>query len=471
MSSTAIPAALDACQVRSAAFLLLLAPVPFVCMAAVLLDVAAAAGFALLALAIGVIWSAGRQDSGTAAALLQIFLVAAICHAVVGYLIAGPTSRLIWIGTQAANAYAQAFVIISAGIVATAVGYALAAGRQKHALCAVCRRLQFDERRVVTVARLLIIPGVAIIALVYLRIGLIPLLASSPGRARYFNYQLSDDYLLYEWLVSRGLDLLTFSLPIVIASALWNRKWLDGLLALAGAAAFLVPLRRANVMSVVIVLVLMHWLKAGKTQLKYAAMLLVLVAAYAASQLVLINIVGLADFDAETGFAVAGSALSEVRDLGWTIDLLDGERLNGATFVQALVPLPSLMSEFSQRHSLRAVTSQLIGLDAERRTGGLRLTLAGEAYLNFGYFGPVAVCLLLGVGCAYLQAAIRELARHQTMWAYYVSGVVFVWVCFWLYLGGTQAAATIKVGTALLFVTLYGSRVPRGRAAEAVGQQ
>ncbi len=457
-SAPAIPT-VPARDLRTAAYLLLLVPVPVACLMAMLLGVAPLLATLLLAGGLAVSCTVARVTAANDLPLVRMFFVVAACHAAIGYLIAGPTSRLIWIGTSAAEDYAHAFVVISAGLFSATVAYAIVATRRQPRFIGFCRKWQFNDARLLAFARILVVPGIAAIVFVYARIGLVPLLADSPGRARYINYQVSDDFLVYEWIVSRALDLLTFSLPLIIGSAVWNRKWLDRLLALAGAAAFLVPLRRANMLSVVIVLVLMHWLKTGRTQLKHVAIVLVLAAVYAASQLVFINL-WLADFESDTAFAVAGSALPEVRDLGWTIDLMDGDRLNGTTFLQALVPLPSLVSDFSQTHSLRAVTSRLIGLDAERRTGGLRLTLAGEAYLNFGYFGPVLVGALFGMVCAYLEAVIDELKKRRTTWANYTAAVLFVWICFWVYLGGTQAAATIKIGSVLLIGALFLARMP-----------
>jgi oligosaccharide repeat unit polymerase len=447
-------------------WLLIAAPLPFLCYAAVELDIAPLAAIVLVSVSVMVLWP--QRHAGTAATLIIAFFLVAACHVIVGYIVADRTSRLIWIGTRAEQVYAQAFLLISAGLLAATIGYALASSFPKSRVQEFCRRLDFNDARVIAVARTFIVPGALLVAFVYARIGLIPLLADSPGRARYFNYQLSSDYLLDEWLVSRALDLLTFSLPLVIASAIWHKKWLDGVLATLGLTALLVPLRRANLMSVFFVLLLMHALKVGRPQLKHAGVVIALIAAYAISQFVFVNIVGFGDFDAESGITVAGSALPEVRDLGWTLDLLHGQSLYGTTFVQALVPIPSLLSDFSQTHSLRVVTSRLIGLDVDRQTGGLRLTMAGEAYLNFGYFGPVIVGLLFGVACAYVETAMRVLATRRAMWAHCLAAVLFVWLCFWVYLGGTQAAATVKIGGALLLLTLYLSRTRPDNAVAPV---
>jgi hypothetical protein len=444
--------------------------IPVLCLTAELAGAGPVLALYLLVVGIAIVFKTSKTSdgkSGFSNTLLRIFFLAAACHVVVGYLIAAPTSRLIWIGTNAPNAYAKSFLVIAAGLFAATLGYAWSISRPKLRVGAYCNRLHFNDTRLFMTARFIVLLGIALIALVYAHLGIVPMLADSPGAARYFNYQVSDDYLLYEWLVSRGMDLLTFGLPLVAASALWNKKWIDRLLTLAGTAAILLPLRRANLMSAVVVLVLMQAMKTGKSVLRYGAVFLVLLLAYAASQLFFINLFGGADFDEQTAFSVSGSALPEVRDLGWTIDLLQDERLNGTTFLQALVPVPSLISDFSQTHSLRYVTSRLIGLDAERHTGGLRLTLAGEAFLNFGYFGPAGIGFLFGILCTYVQAAANVLSEHHADWANYTAGTILVWVCFWLYLSGTQSAATIKVGTALLLVTLYLSRFRSGQLPSA----
>lgn len=444
-------------------WLLALVPIPLICYFAVWLDVATYAAVILLIASTLVLIGVQHRNQSSAATLISAFFLVATCHVLIGYALAGPSSMLIWIGTSAGRDYARAFLLISAGLVSAIVAYAVAGANTGGRIRELCRRFEFTDKKLFTIARLLIVPGALLVALVYARIGLIPLLADSPGRARYFNYQLSSDYLLDEWLVSRALDLLTFALPLVVASALWRKKWLDLLLSVVGMAALLVPLRRANLMSAFFVLLVMHTLRTGRAQLKHAVVVLLLIGGYAISQFVFINIISAGEFETDAGVAVAGSALPEVRDLGWTLGLMHDERLYGTTFLQSLVPVPSLLSNFSQTHSLRAVTSRLIGLEAERSTGGLRLTLAGEAYLNFGYFGPVILGALFGFACGWLNAAMSALAERRAMWALYAAAVFFVWLCFWLYLGGTQAAATIKIGSGLLLLSLYLSRAPRSR--------
>jgi len=153
----------------------------------------------------------------------------------------------------------------------------------------------------------------------------------------------------------------------------------------------------------------------------------------------------------------AGSALPEVRDLGWMMSIND-EKWYGMTFLQAVLPIPSFVSEFSHEHSLRQITTRAIGLDVEGQTGGLRLTLAGESYFNFGYFGVAVVGFLFGLACAVLDAAVAQLKNTDGIAGIYLSALLFSWLCFWLYLAGTQAAATIKIGLILMIFVLFFSR-------------
>jgi len=155
---------------------------------------------------------------------------------------------------------------------------------------------------------------------------------------------------------------------------------------------------------------------------------------------------------------VASTALPEVRDLGWTISLLDGETLNGVTFAQALIPLPSISSDWSSSHSLRAISTKLIGLDESGQTGGLRLTIFGEGYINFGYFGAIGAGFLWGLAVGWCEKLLQATGKHGTDFANYAAVMCFVWICFLVYLAGTQAAATVKVGGLLVLGVAWASK-------------
>lgn len=442
---------------RSAGLVLLLFAMPAVFWTATAAQMEVPAALVMLATAALVFRAAARYKFGSAKTVIALFIAVASCHAMMGYAMAGPTSIAIWIGTGADRVYATAFLVVSSGLLATAVGYALAIPLPKTSMCAAIRRFHADDSRLIQAARLIAVAGTVLMFAVYAAVGIVPFLVESFARARYLS-GAGDEYVLFEWLAARALDLLTFGVPLVLLSALWRRRKLDWAISALAIVALLLPLRRANLLTAVFLVLIVGALHAGKLSYRRIAVVGALVTAYGLSQLLFVSFNSLDQLDVDRAVVIAAGALPEIRDLGWTIELLGNERLFGQTFVQALVPIPSFLSDFSQTSSLRAITSRMIGLDMQRQTGGLRLTLAGEAYLNFDLFGPVLVGALFGLLCATVEVAFLELRSRRALWAYFSAALFFVWTCFWLYLGGTQSAATIKIGSILLVASLWWAR-------------
>jgi hypothetical protein len=439
---------------RSSAIAILLLALPAICWAAMSSGMEVATGFVMLAFTAVLFRRASRDRFGSSATVVGLFFAGAICHAAVGFVMAGPASISIWIGTAAERVYATAFLVVSTGLLACSAGYFFAIPLAMKRMRSAIRGFRADDARLVQIARLIALSGAALMFAVYAAVGIVPMLADSFDRVRYLS-SAGDEFAIYDWLAARALDLLTFSLPLLLVSAFWRRRKLDAALAVVATVAILLPLRRANLLTVVFLVLILGALRTGKFGVRRLAMAGTFVALYALSQLLFVSFASLGDLDMDRGAAIAAGALPEIRDLGWTIELIGEERLQGVTFLQALVPIPSFLSDFSQRDSLRAITSRLIGLDMQRQTGGLRLTLAGEAYLNFDLFGPVLVGFLFGMLCASVENAFREFRDRRALWAYFTAALLFVWTCFWLYLGGTQSAATIKMGLALLAVSLW----------------
>lgn len=439
---------------RTGGYIVLLIALPAIFWSATASGLEAPAGFAMLALSAVLFRSSAARRFGSCATVIGLFLFVAICHASVGYVMAGPTSISIWIGTAADRVYATAFLVVSSGILAMVAGYAISIPYPMTGACNFISRLSADDNRLIQAGRIIAIAGSALMFAVYAAVGIMPFLVESFSRARYLS-GAGDEFVIYDWLAARALDLLTFGFPLVLVSALWRRKKLDWALGIISAIALLLPLRRANLLTAVFLVLIVGALHAGKLSRRRIAAAGALVALYGVSQLLFVSFGNLGELDVDRGVVIAAGALPEIRDLGWTIELIGNERLNGQTFVQALVPIPSFLSDFSQTSSLRAITSRMIGLDMQRQTGGLRLTLAGEAYLNFDLFGPILVGFIFGVLCAAVEVVFRELRGRHALWAYFTAALLFVWTCFWLYLGGTQSAATIKIGSGLLIVSLW----------------
>jgi hypothetical protein len=124
------------------------------------------------------------------------------------------------------------------------------------------------------------------------------------------------------------------------------------------------------------------------------------------------------------------------------------------------------MDDFSQKYKLGEITIRLMQLENDRKTGGLRMTLAGEAYMNFGFFGVAVLGFLFGVGCALVDNLSRWARARNNLGTSYAASLLFVWLCFWIYLSGSGMAAALKTSLALAFLMFFFSRKKPG-AAEA----
>lgn len=395
---------------------------------------------------------------------IKFFAVASIAHCIIGYFIALPTSTMIWIGSAASSYYEQSFAIIASGLLCCC-GAMVAAinSQQDHWLADIFARFSIDDRKLARTAVVMCIGGAILVIVIYARLGVIPLLSGSLGTTRYFTQSLSDSYKRDEWIVNRGLDLLMYSVPLIFCFGTWNRRRAYQVIATIGFFALILPLRRSTLISIACTLLIMNSLRSGRLRKRYVISIVALIVIYAATQLLFLGIISdSGPVDAGNAAAGIGSALPEVRDLGWVISLTHGERYWGATLVQAFVPIPSFISDFSQKNSLRNVTTKLIGLDDSETTGGLRLTLAGEGFLNCGYVGGTLTSILLGLMLANLNTLFKK--SPKSLYQLFITSQLFAWLCFWVYLAGTQAAATIKIGVMLVAILMFISRAKQCRA-------
>jgi oligosaccharide repeat unit polymerase len=440
--------------------LLALCTIPLISLVAVESGIASTIGVIFVVIGVATAVQAARLSFGSGETPTTIFVKVAACHALLGFVIAGPTSTVIWGSTNISAYYGPAFIVVASGLAASAIGYSVALKSPMRRLARFCSITQVDDRKLVLYARFLLLIGAAMMVTIYAKLGMLPLFSGNAGVARYFTEEVSDTYLRDEWLVNRALDLLTYTIPLVFCAGYWNRRRADFVVAGIGFLALLLPLRRANLMSVVVLSLVMLALRKGRLRIRarYVVIALLIIAVYAGSQLVFLGVITGGDADVRTSAAAIGSALPEIRDLAWIMSLTPGQYWYGITFIQPLVLLPSFISEFSQKNSLRALTTKLIGLDEDREGGGLRLTFPGEAFLNFSYFGPVIVGFFFGLACAYLDRSTAIWMEARELPGIYLAGLFFCWLCLWLYLAGTQAAATIKVGLIQTLVLFLASR-------------
>lgn len=416
-------------------------------------------GTGLLAGAIGLARDAANRSFGTAKTVCVLFFWLAAAHVFFGFLMAGLTSEHISVRSNAQTLYANAMFADSLGIFAGALGYRWKLDGQAGGFPRVLPVL-VDTELAERLLYILLVCGAALMFVVYWRLGFTQYL-SQPEKwpfLRYITSDLAGGTAKDEWFANRAMDLLTVSLPLVIFRVSKRPRIIGIALVMLGCLAILLPLRRANLLEILFAAILLIGIRRHDMYRVTRRVILAAAVVYFISQCIFL--LGAFSYGLDPGevLTVSSTGLPEVRDLAWTMSLLNGETLNGVTFAQALVPLPSIASDWSSTHSLRAISTKLIGGDQAGQTGGLRLTIMGEAYVNFGYVGVMIICFLWGCAVAWSDRLLQSIQEIKALFASYLAVMCFVWIGFLTYLAGTAAAAPIKMGALLLFGVAWASR-------------
>jgi oligosaccharide repeat unit polymerase len=378
-------------------------------------------------------------------------------HSLFGYWAASNSTGAIWIGSNAEQMFHRSLFVIATTLLVAAFAYDLGLRYAPSRTQRFCAGLDISEHKLIVVARILLVLGCLLETFVIVAAGFMPILTSDPGVSRYLSPDLTNKYKEFEWILYLALDLLACALPIVLFSGLVNRRNLDRLLAIVGIVEVIITLRRSYLISLVAVLLLTVAFVKGKFPRRYAAYLALLVLAYFASQLILLNTLG-EPLNDKTATSATLSGLPEVRDLGWVMSLMRDKKLYGATFV-SLIPLLGRVSDFKSEYGLVETTTQLIGLDGMAMTGGLRITVGGEGFLNFGAVGCLFMGAIFGFLCSRLSHLNNVLLKKRDLASSYLASSLFLWLCFWFYLAGTEATGAVRNGLMLIVFMFYLARV------------
>jgi hypothetical protein len=429
-------------------------------------------GFSVLGVTLALVRSTAARRLGTTKTLCVLFFALAAVHVFTGFLLAGLTTAHTSIRSNADVYYANALLIDSVGLLAGALGYTWKLqGRAIPLERSLPVLVNSDSSE--KLFRWLLLSGAALMFAVYWRLGFLDYLRI-PAKWPFLRYITSDiagGSAKDEWFANRAMDLLTVALPFLVYRVVKRPRVLAILIVVLGYAALLLPLRRANLLGVLFASLILIGIRRGEVYNLTRRWILTLASLYVFSQCLFLFTVFSSDLDPEEVLSVSSTALPEVRDLAWTLNRLEGERLNGATFLQALIPLPSIASDWSAKQSLRAITTKLVGSDRTGESGGLRLTMMGEGYINFGYLGAIAVSFLWGCGVACCEQLFLVVTKVRSEFLNYVAVMCFVWICFLFYLAGTQAAASVKMGALLvLFVAWLCKYRPNSSVLQAEAQ-
>jgi hypothetical protein len=97
--------------------------------------------------------------------------------------------------------------------------------------------------------------------------------------------------------------------------------------------------------------------------------------------------------------AFLGDNFIDLRDAAWVFSHWDGQPLLGRTYLGGLVSMvPSGVFPQKKQWHLGLTGVRIVGWDTEEHFG-LRITFFGEAFLNFGWPGVIALAVVLG--CAF----------------------------------------------------------------------
>jgi oligosaccharide repeat unit polymerase len=387
------------------------------------------------------------------------FLVLASLHAVWSYLSAEMAGSLSSASNNASSFALDAFKIYFAGISAMLIGYGLSSKPSIR-----WRPITLNSRRFDRWTLALAIIGSLLVAYVLNGIGFVQMLLTGTFSRYFGEEQVGSDYSLYQSLLRRGLATL-----IIVVPLLWLRWQQSGskLLLLVGLISLLFMLstvRRGPILIALVSLVLSNAV-AGKRRRFIAIILISLVAAFFVLQAFLITV------DSDSGGALAStafvlrSATGEVNDLAWVLSEWNHHWYMGATWLAAVWPLPATISSFKNTYVLTSVTKDIVGISREFESGGLRISMFGEAYLNFGYPAVIGLGLLFGFLIRKFNGLV-DWAKDQ--------GPLILFPCMFLYLAGPYQFYLSGTGnlpdSVLSFVViavLYGVSMRRNHAPQS----
>jgi len=393
-------------------------------------------------LCIGIfLWHVKNASTG----VLHFVFVCLAIHAVLGYLVAESYAPAIVSGTLDNRIFSLSFFVIASGLMVASFAFRLSSPSSGSLP-------DIDATKLVCIAKWMTVGAALTMFYLYNKNGMLPwqLDILEMGKLR---YQIAG---LDEWLINRSMDVLMITVPLLL---LFN--WTEKLFSLIRFSAIAITFKRAPILAVVLVAVLSSVIRTGKIK-KFVLTVTVAAAVYVASQVFYLDTLR-GDYASADLYVSMASGLPEVRDLGWIMWLNKGELRWGTTLLQPVLPIPSFVSPWIQEHGLRGLTTQMIGYDRDEM-GGLRITLAGEGYLNFGVAGALALCGLWGWAMRKISHIVLAANQSGSVVDAYFAALLISWMAFWLYLGGSQASGVIKSAVILVAAMFYMSRPQKVRA-------
>jgi oligosaccharide repeat unit polymerase len=367
-----------------------LKPVVLTCLAlsVVLVSVIAQLPFVVIAIAILITLVVQVADRS----LGTVFLIVASLHATLSYLsiILGGV-----IGAHADSNVAafalEAYQVYFFGIAAMIIGYGVSRSRTVS-----WRPLVLEPGRIDSLTLGLSVAGILLIAYVFNQIGFVQMVLTGTFDRYFGEAQVGPSYTLYQSLLRKALAVLGITIPILLLR--WQVSRSKYLLATAcvGLIAIVATAHRGYVAVTVLSFVVTNAFY-GRNRKAIVIIVLLLAIAFFSAQAVYVNIDTNSDNLLVNTAFVLRSASTEVNDLAWVLAEWNRHWYFGRTWLAGVWPVPATMSKFKDTYVLPSVTKDVAGIPRDAGGGGLRISMFGEAYLNFGYLGVVALGLVFGV--------------------------------------------------------------------------
>jgi oligosaccharide repeat unit polymerase len=367
-----------------------LKPVVLVCLAlsVTLVSVIAQLPFVVIAIAVLVTLIAQVADRS----LGTLFLIVASLHATFSYLsvVLGGV-----IGAHADSNVAafalEAYKVYFFGIAAMLIAYGASRSR-----AIFWRPIALIPERIDRLALWFAAAGILLIVYVFNQIGFVQMVLSGTFDRYFGEAQVGPSYILYQSLLRRALAVLGITIPILLLR--WQQSRSKHLLAVASIAliAMVATAHRGYVAVTVMSFVVTNAIY-GRNRKAVLIIVLLMAVAFFSVQALFINIDTGSDSLLVNTAYVLRSASTEVNDLAWVLSEWNHHWYLGATWLAGVWPVPATMSTFKDTYVLSSVTKDVAGIPREAGGGGLRISMFGEAYLNFGYLGVIALGLAFGV--------------------------------------------------------------------------
>ena len=149
--------------------------------------------------------------------------------------------------------------------------------------------------------------------------------------------------------------------------------------------------------------------------------------------------------------AFTGDNLIDVRDAAWVLSQWDFDPLMGRTYLGGLAAMvPSGIFPQKKEWHLGLTGVRIVGWD-DNNHFGLRVTFFGEAFLNFGLAGILALGVVLGMLFGSLLRAVHQASEKRPPCLHYnLKLVVLMQMC--MPLANTSDAFTFWAMCGFLFL-------------------